>query len=255
MRLAKIMVGAMAPKRGHLDLHITSDARTHVGRVRQVNEDRLLDRPEHNIWAIADGMGGHAGGDIAADLAIAALSGLAVEGRPMRRDVMEALQDGNRAIVSHNARTSGHSGATIVVLALDDRGADIYWAGDSRAYRIRGGVAEQLTRDHSVVQDLVDAGLLAAVDADRHPRSHIVTRALGAGTDVEIDHRRTDIEAGDIFLLCSDGFSRGMADDALAAEVSTHGADASALLRRAVERDGSDNVSLIVVRTITPGND
>lgn len=230
-------------------LRVSSAARTHVGHVRRINEDRLLDRAERGIWAVADGMGGHGGGDVAASLAVAALDTLATGGRPIAGDdMLAAIQSGNAAILEENARSGGASGATIVALHLNGASAEIFWAGDSRAYRLRRGRAEQLTRDHSVVQELVDAGLLGADEAETHPRAHVVTRALGVAEQAEIERRVFDAAPGDIFLLCSDGFSRALALDVLAAEIAAHGADVGTMLHRAVARDGSDNVSFIVIR-------
>jgi serine/threonine protein phosphatase Stp1 len=161
--------------------------------------------------------------------------------------VRAAIDAANAAIIAENARTGGQSGATIVALRIDGATADIYWAGDSRAYRIRAGRAEQISHDHSVVQDLVDAGLIAAEDAERHPRAHVVTRALGVSATIDIAQRCVDVAPGDRFLLCSDGFSRSLPLADLAREVLRAGQTGRDLLRRAVERDGSDNVSFVLV--------
>ncbi|VVT24536.1 conserved hypothetical protein [Sphingomonas sp. EC-HK361] len=226
---------------------LTSGALTHVGLVRQVNEDRLLDRPDRGLWAVADGMGGHGGGDLAATRAMEALQAAADAPEITCASVRAAIDTANATIVAENARTGGQSGATIVALRIEGSSADILWAGDSRAYRIRAGRAEQISHDHSVVQDLVDAGLIAAEDAERHPRAHVVTRALGVGPAVDIAHRHVDVLPGDRFLLCSDGFSRSLPLADLAREVTRPGQTGRELLRRAVERDGSDNVSLVLV--------
>lgn len=252
MRLSRLVTrAAPIPMNAPISpLKMHSAARTHVGRVRQVNEDRLLDRPDRGLWAIADGMGGHGGGDIAATIAIAALDRVPVDERPTQTRVCDAIRAGNDDIVRYNATAHGQSGATIVVLSIQGGMADIFWAGDSRVYRIRSGQGEQMTRDHSVVQELVDAGLLAVADADRHPRSHIVTRALGVAADLDIEHRCVEIKPGDQFVLCSDGFSRGLSADDVAEEVRCFGDDDGEMLRRAVARDGSDNVSFVIVSAV-----
>lgn len=222
-----------------------SAARTHVGRVRTVNEDRLLDRSDRSLWAVADGMGGHSAGDVAADRAIAAMAALADDPAPVTRErVIAALEGANAAILA-DAPVAG-SGTTIVAALLSGSEATILWAGDSRAYLIRGAAAERLTRDHSVVQELVDAGLLADADAHRHPRSNVITRALGVAPAVAIEVARVAVAPGDLLLLCSDGVSRSLGDrDFLAAGSLDERADR--LLANALQRDGSDNASLLLV--------
>ena len=227
-----------------------SAARTHVGRVRTINEDRTLDRADRAIWAVADGMGGHSAGDVAAEIAITALRRLADGLLPITEmRVLTALQDANRAILAHG--DGPVRGTTIVALAIIDDCAHLLWAGDSRIYRLRAGVAQQLTRDHSVVQELIDAGALDSAAARRHPHANVVTRALGAEGDVVIDRMTVDVAAGDRFILCSDGLSGsiGLADLAHAASdpIAT-GADW--LLREALTRDGSDNISIVVVEVV-----
>ena len=256
MRLSRIRARAAPPlvQAPVSIMTFDSAARTHVGRVRQVNEDRLLDRPDCRLWAIADGMGGHGGGDVAATMAIAALDRILPAERLTRACVLGAVVAGNDDIVRHNATAHGQSGATIVVLSIQDGIAELFWAGDSRAYRMRAGRCEQITRDHSVVQELVDAGLLVAADADRHPRAHVVTRALGVASAVDIERRRIDIRPGDQFLLCSDGFSRGLTAEGLAEEIRRFGNDHGEMLRRAVARDGSDNVTFVLVSAGVPGD-
>lgn len=222
-----------------------SAARTHVGRVRTVNEDRLLDRSDRLLWAVADGMGGHSAGDVAADRAIAVLATLADDPAPITPGrITAALERVNAAILA-DAPVAG-SGTTIVAVLLDGATVTILWAGDSRAYLIRGAAADRLTRDHSVVQELVDAGLLADADAHRHPRSNVITRALGVAPTVTIDTVRVAVEPGDLLLLCSDGVSRSLGDrDFLAAGSLDERADR--LLANALQRDGSDNASLLLV--------
>ena len=124
----------------------------------------------------------------------------------------------------------------------------VLWAGDSRAYRLRGGRMERLTRDHSVVQDLIDAGALRPDQADRHPDAHVITRALGTAPHVEIDRRDIDVRDGDLFLLCSDGLSRGCLDGTLSSAMGGSIDDmANRLLARALEAGGNDNISLLLV--------
>lgn len=222
-------------------------ARTHVGHVRRVNEDRLLERTDRGLWAVADGMGGHSAGDIAATWATDALAALADAPVAITPDtVIDRLRDAHDAIRGREF-TGGMSGTTIVALHLDAGQARIFWAGDSRAYRIRGGEAEQLTVDHSMVQEMVDAGAITPDQARHHPQGNVITRALGVEIDPGVETRTVDVQSGDLFLLCSDGLSRSL---------DLQGIDtlerldliADRLLTAALALDGSDNISLVLVR-------
>lgn len=225
-----------------------SVGRTHVGRVRTVNEDRLLDRADRRLWAIADGMGGHSAGDVAATLTVEALNGLADDAAPLTpASVIRALEGAN-AVIHARARASGTtSGATVVVVLLDGPEATIFWAGDSRAYLLREDAAERLTRDHSVVQALVDARTIDAAAAERHPQANLITRALGVAPTIEIDTCEVALRAGDRLLLCSDGLSRSLAGSDFATLPDGLEPAADTLMTNALRRDGSDNVTLMLI--------
>lgn len=223
-------------------LSFSAVSRTHVGRVRTVNEDRVLDRTDRGLWAIADGMGGHRAGDVAAGIAIDALGRLADDDGPIdERTVVAALTAANAAIIA--ATGNDETCGTTIVAATPTR---VFWAGDSRAYRIRDGRLTLLTRDHSVVQDLVDAGLLSAADALRHPHANVITRALGIGTELTVDSAPVELIAGDLLLLCSDGLSRSLDRRDFIPDLGIE-AQADRLLTNALQRDGSDNASLVLV--------
>lgn len=225
-----------------------SESRTHVGRVRAVNEDRLLDRADRGLWAVADGMGGHSAGADAATTVIDALRTLADGAGPIDADaVADTLAHANCIVHDRNRRAEETSGATAVVALMRGRIATILWAGDSRAYRIRGGIAEPLTRDHSFVQEMVDAGLLAAEAAERHPQANIVTRALGVAATILVDRVDMVMEAGDRLLLCSDGLSRSIGPRDFASAPAAVADIADRCLTRALQRDGSDNITVIVI--------
>lgn len=226
----------------------TSAARTHVGRVRTVNEDRLLDLPGRALWAVADGMGGHSAGAAAAAMAIGALERLAESPDAIdRATLMQAIRGANATIHAASDLATGTSGATIVAMALDGVTATICWAGDSRAYRIRHGTAEPLTHDHSLVQEMIDAGVLSERAAERHPHANVVTRALGVAASVDLDVTTATLRPGDRILLCSDGISRSL--DARDFTMMPGDIDACAdrLLGNALQRDGSDNATLVVI--------
>jgi serine/threonine protein phosphatase PrpC len=225
-----------------------SVSRSHVGRVRKVNEDRVLDRPDRALWAVADGMGGHRGGDIAAELAIAALRGLADDPAGITAAaILDALRRANAEIRERGVAAGGVIGSTVVVLHIAEGAAHLFWAGDSRAYRAERGAWRQLTRDHSFVQELVDQGLIASGDAAHHPRAHVITRALGVDGEVELEYRALPIRSDEIFLLCSDGLSRSLAAETPGDMARFDRQIADVLLDAALVQDGSDNISFVLV--------
>lgn len=242
---------ASSARSGAAPLAFHSISRSHVGRVRKVNEDRVLDRPDRSLWAVADGMGGHRGGDIAAELAIAALRNLADAAAAITgATILAALDRANAEILARGQGTGGVIGSTIVVLHIADGEARVFWAGDSRAYRARNAAWQQLTKDHSLVQQLLDQGLIDRDQAVRHPQGHVITRALGVEGVVEIETGSFPVAAGDVLLLCSDGLSRSLPP---AIPIGFDPIDPSAadrILADALENDGSDNISFAIVSLI-----
>lgn len=237
----------------------TSWAVTDVGTVRSANEDALVDRPDLRLWAVADGAGGHQHGEVAAQALKAALEApseraggdLVAEVRARVAGVHEAL----RRRADAEAEASGGAitiASTLVVLLADGQHFACLWCGDSRAYLLRGGTLSPLTRDHSMVQEMVDAGVLDAEAAERHPRANVLTRAIGAdGADPELDKITGRAEPGDRFLLCSDGLFKAL--DAGAIGRLTGGEDpARALIRAALDAAARDNVTAIVVQAPGP---
>jgi serine/threonine protein phosphatase PrpC len=163
-----------------------SVARSHVGRVRAVNEDRVFDCPERRLWAVADGMGGHHGGDVAAQMVVEAFRRPCEHGAGQATAMLDAIATANRTIVQHNRAQGADAGSTVVAAQLAGRTATIAWVGDSRAYLIRGETVSQLTHDHSLVQDLIDKGLLTRAAAVHHPQANVVTRALGIAEMLDV---------------------------------------------------------------------
>jgi serine/threonine protein phosphatase PrpC len=228
-----------------------SISRSHVGRVRQVNEDRVLDRPDRALWAVADGMGGHRGGDIAADVAIAALRNLADAPAAITGAAIHAaLERANEDILARGESVGSVIGSTIVVLHIAFGEAQIFWAGDSRAYRARAASWQQVTRDHSLVQQLIDQGLIDREQAARHPQGHVITRALGVDSRVEVETLSFRVKGGEVLLLCSDGLSRSFDSEIPAEFDSTDPCVADRILGDALERDGSDNISFVIVSAV-----
>jgi serine/threonine protein phosphatase PrpC len=244
------------PVKQDMDPHaLTSVARTHLGLVRQINEDRILDCPEHGLWAVADGMGGHRGGDVAAEIVIAALREAADRaGGPSVTDIEAALRRANLRIRDHVLSAGGVIGSTVVVLHVQADAACLIWAGDSRGYRLRGNRLEQLTRDHSLVQELLDAGAITNEMAATHPRANVVTRALGVAAELKFDKRSFTLAPQDLLLLCSDGLSRSLQEGPVPRAAETDEQFADRLLQSTLSRDGSDNISFVLVRAPAPAS-
>jgi serine/threonine protein phosphatase PrpC len=231
-----------------------SVARTHVGCRRKINEDAVLSRPDLGLWAMADGMGGHEAGDVASSLLVSMLSAENGKQRLSSRvaAARKTLIEANRKLRAMGAAAvPPHTiGSTIVVMAADAASFACLWAGDSRAYLARGGCLTQLTRDHSLVQQLVDAGDLDVSAAATHPNANIITRAVGADAELEIDSFEGDIMAGDGFLLASDGLTRLMSDREMLEALSAEDLDAAAdlMMKTCLDRGAPDNVSFILLK-------
>lgn len=229
-------------------------SRTHVGCRRSVNEDAVLECPAAGLWAVADGMGGHEAGDLASMTVVEALLECASKGKADLRQALMGLDIANARLadLSHSKFGGRTIGSTVVGLILDGTEFSCFWAGDSRAYRIRDGRIEQLTRDHSMVQDLVDTGMLSLEDAKTHPNANIITRAVGVSDVLDVETLSGEILPGDIFLLATDGLTRLLGDEELLAEIDGNDFDQSAsrLLEITLERDAPDNVSLAIVRAM-----
>jgi serine/threonine-protein phosphatase Stp1 len=229
-------------------------SRTHPGLKRKVNEDSILVRTERGLWAVADGMGGHEAGDVASAKVVEALSLVPPHVRIERfvDDAILALKNVNRELiqlarVDHMPRTIG---TTVVGLVIAGGQFGCFWAGDSRAYRVREGEIAQLTRDHSLVQDLIDAGMLSPAEAEDHPNASVITRAVGASEELKVDTSGGDARPGDIFIIASDGLTRVVDDDLIYEELTRSEPPQAAdrLLETVLTRGAPDNVSLIIVR-------
>ena len=231
-------------------------SKTDVGLRRKVNEDALLVRTERGLWAVADGMGGHEAGDIASSKVTESLLEL-----PETEDLdqlvecaVAALKQVNADLIAlAGAKSSERSiGSTVVGLAIADGQFRCFWAGDSRGYRVRDRQIVQLTRDHSLVQDLVDSGMLQPDEAADHPNSNIITRAVGVAEDLRVDTVSGDVQRGDQFFLATDGVTRLITDEELAAELSSNPPAFAArkLIETVLARGAPDNASLIITKII-----
>lgn len=224
---------------------------TNRGMVRDRNEDSILTDPSGALWAVADGMGGYGNGDVASDIVIDCLAEIPDNVDPGPA-LIARLKEANRKIVERQRTTgSGRMGSTVVALLISRAVAYVAWAGDSRAYLLRGGHLRPLTRDHSVVQEMVDRGELSPEEAENHPESHMVTRAVGGGDDLDVDLVSVPLAVRDRILLCSDGLTRCVYETTVEAllRAATGPEDAcQKLLREALDSGAPDNVSVITVQ-------
>lgn len=231
-------------------------SRTDVGLKRKINEDSLLDATDRGLWVVADGMGGHEAGEIASAMVVDALRSLP------ECDDLDALTDrGTQALgevnrqlleLAHSGGRERTIGTTVVGLAIAEGAFRCFWLGDSRAYLLRAGEIRRLSHDHSLVQNLVDAGMLKAEDAESHPNANLITRAVGVAEQVEVDTVGGEALRGDLFLLASDGLTRVVPDEEIAAELqrSPPSKAADNLIETVLARGAPDNVTLIIVSVL-----
>lgn len=235
--------------------HLRHSALTHVGLVRKMNEDSILALEDHNVWVVADGMGGHAAGDFASQTIVDHVAAMPNDPNPAEhmRALRQAILGAHDTILQEiDARGGGTIGAAVVALMISAGHFVCFWAGDSRLYRLRAGEIELLTTDHSVVADLVEGGVLSWDEAESHPQSNAITRAVGVGETLELDKIRGEIEPGDRFLLCSDGLNKYAGFDVLEKAMKDTPIEtvADKLLGIALQGGGADNISIIVIDAI-----
>jgi serine/threonine protein phosphatase PrpC len=241
-------------------MQIAVGARTDVGMIRSGNEDNFFAEADETrgVFIVADGMGGHAAGEVASEMCVQIvsrhllqLSSIAQTGAAEMSQ--KALQEANRAIYERMLAETDKQGmgTTCSSMVLSDSGYLIGQIGDSRIYLLRDGALTQLTKDHSYVQEQVDAGLLTSEQARYHPYSNVITRCVGASDEVEADIYSGEARIGDVFLLCSDGLT-GMVDDRRLQQLllarSGPGRIVDSLIAEANGRGGLDNITAIVVQ-------
>jgi serine/threonine protein phosphatase PrpC len=228
--------------------NVTLYARTDIGLVRSNNEDSYLTDPDRSLAIVADGMGGHAGGEVASKITVETVSDFLAGADSLwpfgrlareRTRLVDAIRAANRRVRETAARDAslGGMGTTVVVLWVRGRKAHVAHVGDSRIYRYRAGELTQLTRDHSW-------------PSEETAMRNVLTRAVGAEEDVEIDYRLLDVARGDVFLLCSDGLTRPVGDEGIVAALrqSKDGEEASARLIELAKSNGApDNVTVVLV--------
>ena len=235
-------------------MSLTVGSRTHVGRVRSGNEDALI--AEGGVYVVADGMGGHAAGEVASGIVVEAFRELVGRGDIHPEEVRQRLEVANRRIrtsVLEDASRAG-MGTTASGVVQVHTGGTAHWAvvniGDSRVYRAIGSSLRRITVDHSEVQELQDAGLITAEEARTHPLRNVVTRSLGGHDLPKVDLWVLPLSAGERFLVCSDGLTNELTDAELTQVLTGEGDPqqiADELVERALASGGRDNISVIVL--------
>ena len=240
---------------GSLDLAWA--AVTDTGRRREVNQDAVF--AAYPLFVVADGMGGHVGGEIASASTIDRLRAMTEAGTVTPKAIEKALARAVKDIASHPEATDDGTGTTLTGVYLDTSGEDAHWVtlniGDSRVYLVREGSIIQITTDHSVVQELIASGRLSPEEAENHPYGNVITRAVGPSEGVTPDYVRLDVAQGDRFVICSDGLTKELTDYGIRhfLDENPDPADAAmAMLDAALENGGRDNITIIVLDVGSP---
>jgi serine/threonine protein phosphatase PrpC len=226
----------------------------HIGLVRNINEDAILSMPQQLLWAVADGMGGHEAGYVASDMIVSSLDDLELDGS--LNEIVNRVED---CLINVNHRVLEYAeimldgrmlGSTVVTLIIKGRVGICLWAGDSRLCRYRNRQLVQLSRDHSHVEEQVMRGRLTAEEAGAHPDANVITRAIGANSEIYIDINAFSVQLGDIFLLCSDGLSNKVSNKEIEEALANRHIDQAVdtLIHKALENGADDNVSVILVQ-------
>ena len=229
-----------------------SFGRTERGRIRRVNEDAFLACDSAGLWAVSDGMGGHSAGDVASQIVIGELKSVATASKLTKEEVEQSLRSANAMLLENSARLGFKRGmgATVAVLGVRDSRFFCLWVGDSRIYRLRSEQFTQLTRDHRLVQDLVDVGALDANAARNHPRRNVLMRAVGLHPELIVDGCNGAVQENDTYLLTTDGVTALCEDDELSAllELASLSDVADEIVLRCYRRGGHDNLAFVLVR-------
>ena len=233
-----------------------SGAATDAGLRRSLNEDSFLSVPP--VFLVADGMGGHDRGEVASATAIAEFAGFAGRESLTIEDVRRALDRARSRVDDLSVGSEAGAGTTLTGVVVAEVAGEGYWLalnlGDSRTYRLAGGVLQQISVDHSVVQELMDRGELSPEDASRDRRRNVITRALGAGSDADADFWMIPAAQGDRILVCSDGLPSELSAERIRTILSVEAhpqAAATRLVHEAVLHGGRDNITAIVVDAVS----
>jgi protein phosphatase len=244
---------------------------TDVGKVRDHNEDAIGSQPEIGLWVLADGMGGYNAGEVASGIAVKTIIDLVTQACKrekrgeiesgtgyMRQTIVlrDAIHRANK-VINQTAQSQPQCegmGTTLVACLFYDNKVSIAHVGDSRMYRLRGNRFEQITMDHSLLQELVDRGFYSQEEAQRSTNRNYVTRALGVEANVEVEVQEVDVQKGDYYLMCSDGLPDMVEDEDIHLTISTFSNDVrtvgAQLIKLTNDNGGRDNVSVILVRVV-----
>ena len=251
-------------------MRILCEARSDVGRKRKGNEDSLFLNPDHRLYVVADGMGGHAAGEVASRVAVDAINefvtltggnqeitwpfglddSISYEGNRLKT----AIRQANRKVLEATRESAEYEGmaTTVAAVLVDGDVANLAHVGDSRIYLWSGGEIAQLTSDHSWVNEQIQSGVISPEQARSHPLRNVVTRALGGRADLVVDVQSRQMAAGDVLLLCSDGLTTMIGDEDIARILGEAGGDiaraATTLVAEANERGGEDNITVVLLK-------
>ena len=236
-----------------LTMSITSFGITDVGKARKHNEDSILDRGEIGLWVVADGMGGHAKGDVASQMIVETMKKVheGVKLESYIDDIEDRLMDVNKRLVA-KARESEKKttiGSTVVLMLAYEKYCLYAWAGDSRLYRLRDKTLRQMTTDHSQVEVYVEQGLISREEAAVHPHGNMITRAVGAAEVLFLDMDIQEMQNGDRYLLCSDGLTKHT-NDLEFEEMLQNGTPeecCKVMIDQTLDRGAGDNVTVIII--------
>ena len=232
----------------------SSYADTNVGMVRKINEDSILSKPEAGLWLVADGMGGYEAGDVASNMIVKTLQDTQPKEHldDLVTQVEDSIIDVNQRILEYaDIMLEGRTlGSTVVSLLIKGHVGMCLWVGDSRLYRFRNNNLLQLSRDHSHVEELIQQGVISPEEAENHPQSNVITRAVGAFSEVYVDLNVFSVQLGDLFLLCSDGLYNAVPQKDIIELLNKPAPEdiVKGLIDKALENGAHDNVSVIVIK-------
>jgi protein phosphatase len=232
-----------------------SSSQSHVGCVRTVNEDACLELIDKHLWVVADGMGGHKAGDVASRTIIESLRDVRYDSTfgTFVENVKNQIVTAHQSLVTLGSQLGQIAGSTVVAFIGRDRHGFLMWAGDSRAYLYHQGTLQQVTRDHSYVEELLARGDISPEEVASHPMANVITRAVGAGKELHLDTLNIELCYGDIILLCSDGLYKELDEGEICSAISHNHAPAKIvqnLVNACVERGARDNVTVVVVKLV-----
>ena len=237
-----------------MPLQYRSACATHTGHVRSLNEDACCDNAAQGLWCVADGMGGHDAGEVAAAMVVDVIAGLQLQDDLAARidRVITAIQQVNHRLTTEMtiAGEDQVMGCTVVALIIVDDECACLWAGDSRLYLLRDDCLYQMSRDHSVVEDLIEQGVLQPEEAASHPQRHVITRAVGVDDELQLEQISFQLQDHDVLLLCSDGLYGELHPDAIMAILAQDMDSqvmAQELIQQTLAGEARDNVTVSVI--------